>query len=193
MKLITTVFIGVSLSVTSALAQSTHRFHIQGGYLYATSALIRTSNALIGLPEVTPKPGFYVGLTYQHQLSTRLTGALELTYQHKGYVGRSPSFTSTNPYAYLGLTPMLGIKVVRNLRLSAGPQGNVLVNRTASGNERKKVEFGLLGRVSYQLNRVGLSAGYFRGLTAYEKTDFHYLTNQNWQLGLFYQLNRNKY
>jgi hypothetical protein len=201
MKSITTLLIYILVSNTFMLAQSINRLSIQAGYLYSTSTLTRTSTVLIGLPNFDPKRGFYVGLTYDHQLSALLTSGLELTYQQKGYISRIPyvNSESINTYRYLGLTPMVGIRPIDNLRFLIGPQLNLLINKSPSGSKfqrstdtNRKFEFGLVGCVSYQYNRVGLKASYFKGLTAYFKTDYYYLTNQNWQLGLFYQLNKNK-
>jgi hypothetical protein len=167
--------------------------------LYSTSTLTPTTTYAIGLPDFDPKPGFYVGLTYEHQLSTLLTTELEFTYQQKGYIIRVPyvNSESINTYRYLGITPMLGIRLIKNLRFLLGPQVNLLVNKSTRGLETQpltdancRLEVGLVGRVSYQFNRVGLTAGYFKGLKAYYKPDFYHLTNQNWQLGLFYQLNK---
>jgi hypothetical protein len=94
---------------------------------------------------------------------------------------------------------MAGVRLINNLRFLIGPQLNLLVNKSTNGletqpltNASRRLEFGLVGRVSYQYNRVGLTASYFKGLTTYFKTDFYNLTNQNWQLGLYYQLNKNK-
>lgn len=201
MKSITILLISTLISNIPTLSQSINRFSIQTGYLYSTSTLTRTSPVLIGLPNFDPKPGFYVGLTYEHRLSTLLTTELEFTYQQKGYIVRMPYLNSEsiNTYRYLGVTPMIGIRPIRNLRFLIGPQLNLLVNKSTSGLEtqplldtdrNRKLEFGLLGHVSYELNRVGLVVSYFKGLTAYYKPDFYHLTNQNWQLGLFYQLNK---
>jgi hypothetical protein len=199
MKSITILLISTLISNIPALSQSINRFSIQTGYLYSTSTLTPTTTYAIGLPDFDPKPGFYVGLTYEHQLSTLLTTELEFTYQQKGYIIRVPyvNSESINTYRYLGITPMLGIRLIKNLRFLLGPQVNLLVNKSTRGLETKpltdancRLEVGLMGRVSYQFSRVGLTAGYFKGLKAYYKPDFYYLTNQNWQLGLFYQLNK---
>jgi hypothetical protein len=200
MKSITTLLICVLVSNTPTLAQSINRFGIQAGYLYSTSSLTPTTTYAIGLPTINPKPGYYIGLTYEHQLSTLLTGGLELTYQQKGYIGQIPYISeSINTYRYLGLAPMASVRLVKNLHFLIGPQLNLLVNKSTNGletqpltNVSRQLEFGLVGRVKYQYNRVGLTASYFKGLTTYFKTDFYKLTNQNWQLGLYYQLNKNK-
>jgi hypothetical protein len=201
MKSIAILFISVLVGNLPALAQSANRFSIQAGYLYSTSTFTQTTTFAIGLPNFDPKPGFYAGLTYEHQLSTLLTSGLELTYQQKGYISRIPYVNpaSINTYRYLGITPMLGIRLIKNLRILLGPEVNLLVNKSTRGLEtqpltdaNRRLEVGLVGRASYQFNRVGLTAGYFKGLTAYYKPDFYYLTNQNWQLGLFYQLNKNR-
>ena len=203
MKSITILLISTLIGNISALSQSIDRFSIQTGYLYSTSTLTRTSAVLIGLPNFDPKPGFYVGLTYEHQLSILLTTELGFTYQQKGYIARRPFVDqeSINTYRYLGVTPMIGIRPIRNLRFSIGPQLNLLVNKSTSGLEtqplldtdrNRKLEFGLSGRISYELNRVGLVASYFKGLTAYYKPDFYHLTDQSWQLGLSYQLNKKR-
>jgi hypothetical protein len=195
MKFITTLLIYLLVSTTLTLAQSIDRFSLQTGYLYSNSTLTRTNPVLpIGLPNFDPKPGFYIGLTYEHQLSTLLISGLELTYQQKGFIGRTPYISPEliSTYRYLGLTPMIGLMPIWNLRFSIGPQLNLLVNKSMSDKADRKLEFGLLGRVSYQYNRVGLIASHFKGLTAYYKSDIYYLMNQNWQLGVFYQLNKNK-
>lgn len=195
MKPIITLLVYVLVSNAPTLAQSINRLNIQAGYLYSTSTLTPTTYYTIGLPDINSKPSYYIGLTYEHQLSTLLTSGLELTYQQKGYI----ILESINTYRYLGLTPMAGIIPIRNLRFLIGPQLNLLVNKSVNGlknqpliNGSRRLEFGMAGRVSYQHNRVGLTASYFKGLTTYFKTDFYNLTNQNWQLGLFYQLNKNK-
>ncbi|AUD04167.1 outer membrane beta-barrel protein [Spirosoma pollinicola] len=200
MKSIASFLISVWISTMPALAQSINRFSFQAGYLYATSKLTRTSTALFGLPDFDPKPGFYMGLTYEHQISTLITSQLELTYQQKGSINRtsplSPEFINT--YSYLSLTPMVGVKPVKNLHFLIGPQLNLLVNKLTRGSDtqvlfdaNRRLEFGLMGRASYQFNRVGLTASYFKGLTAYYKRDYYYyLMNQNWQVGLAYQLNK---
>lgn len=199
MKSIAILCISVLMGNLGVLAQPANRFSIQAGYLYSTSALTRTSTVLIGLSNFDPKPGFYAGLTYEHQVSTWLTSQVEFRYQQKGYVSRLPFVDQAwaNTYRYLGIAPMIGVKLVKNLRLLIGPQVNVLVNKSVSGLEtqsqtdaNRRFELGLMGRASYQFNRVGLTAGYFNGLTAYSKTDVYYLTNQNWQAGLLYQLTK---
>ena len=200
MKAIIILLICVLVSNTPTLAQPINRLNIQAGHLYSTSTLTPTTYYAIGLPNINPKSGYYIGLTYEHQFSTLLSGGLELTYQQKGYISQIPYISeSINTHRYLGLTPMVGIRPIQNLRFLIGPQLNLLVNKSTNGvdiqllsNGSRRLEFGLAGRVSYQYNRVGLTASYFRGLTTYFKTDFYNLTNQNWQLGLFYQLNENK-
>ena len=200
MKPIITLLICVLVSSTPTLAQSIKKLSIQAGYLYSTSTLTPTTYYAIGLPYINPKPGYYIGLTYERQLSTLLTSRLELTYQHKGYIGENPYISeSINTYRYLGLTPMAGIRPIKNLRFLIGPQLNLLVHKSSNGLETQPLidggrwlEFGLVSRVSYQYSRVGLTASYFKGLTNYFKIDFYNLTNQNWQLGLFYQLNKHK-
>lgn len=200
MKSVTTLLICVLVSSNSILAQSINRFDVQVGYLYSTSTLTPTTTYAIELPNINSKPGYYIGLTYEHQLSTLLTGGLGLTYQQKGYIGQIPYISeSVNAYRYLGIAPMAGVRLIKNFRFLIGPQLNLLVNKSTNGletqpltNVSRRLEFGLVGRVSYQYNRVGLTASYFKGLTTYFKTDFYNLTNQNWQLGLYYQLNKNK-
>lgn len=201
MKPIITLLICVLIGNIPSLAQSINRLSAQAGYLYSTHTLTPTTYLIDGLPDSDFKPGFYVGLTYEHQLSTLLTSGLNLSYQQKGDIGGSAYIKprTINTYHYLGVTPMIGIRPIQNLRFLIGPQLNFLVNKSTSNlrtyrliNVNHTLEFGLLGRISYELNRVGLSASYFKGLTAYYTTDSYYSTNQTWQLGLFYQLNKNK-
>lgn len=202
MKSVTTLLISVLISNTPVLSQSTDRFSIQVGYLHSASTLTWTSSVLIAPPNFDPKPGFYVGLTHEHQLSSLLNSQLELTYQQKGYIGRISYVDqeSINTYRYLGITPMVGVRLIRNFRFLIGPQLNLLVNKSTSGSEtqpllatdrNRRLELGLLGRLSYQFNRVGLTTSYFKGLTAYY-IDSYYLTSQNWQLGLSYQLTKKR-
>ena len=202
MKSIASLLISVLLGATLTLAQSINQFSCQAGYLSATSKPTRTSTALFGLPDFEPKPGFYVGLTYQHHLSTLLTSQLQLTFQQKGYTNPTtpgpghPAFINT--YCYLSLTPMVGVKPSKHLHFSLGPQLNLLVNKLTRGSgvqpefdANRRLEFGLMGHARYQVNRVGLTASYFKGLTAYYKLDhYYYLMNQNWQIGLAYQLSK---
>ena len=199
MKAIATLLVTVFISNAPILAQSISRFSLQAGYLYSVSTLIRTSPVLISLPDVVAKPGFYAGITYDHQNSTGFTTQLELTYQQKGHINpvTYTNPTSTTTYRYVSITPMAGLRLIKNLRFLVGPQLNLLINRSISGLEAlpltradHRLEFGVVARASYQVNRVGLRASYFKGLTAYYQPDFYYLTNQNWQLGLFYQLHK---
>lgn len=199
MKSITILFISALISNLPALSQSVNRFSIQAGYLYSTSTLTQTTTYAIGLPNFEPKPGFYAGIAYEHLVSPLLTSQIELIYQQKGHVRWIPFVdqTSTNTYRYFGITPMVGIRTLKNLRFLIGPQVNWLINKSITGLEtqlmkavNRRFEFGLMGRGSYQFHRVGLSVSYFKGLTAYYKPDFFYLTNQNWQLGLLYQINK---
>lgn len=179
--------------------QSTDRFAVQAGCLQSVSRLRPISPVLIGYPDVVAKPGFYVGFTYEHALSSLITGEFDLSYQQKGHISQLPYITpaSINTYRYIGLTPMIGIRPLANVCFLLGPQINLLLSRSTKGLEtqplfdaNRKVEFGLAGRVQYQFDRVGLSLSYVKGLTAYYKPENYQLTNQNWQVGLYYQLSK---
>lgn len=179
--------------------QSTDRLTVQAGYLQSVSRLQPTSSVLIGYPDIVAKPGFYLGLTYEHALSSLVTIEFDLSYQQKGHISQLPYITpaSINTYRYMGLTPMIGIRPLANACFLLGPQVNLLLSRSTKGLEtqplfdaNRKVEFGLAGRIQYQFNRVGLSLSYINGLTAYYKPDNYQLTNRNWQVSLFYQLNK---
>ncbi len=192
MRFFSILLISALLDNLPVLAQKVNRFNIQAGYLYSTSALTRTSTALIGIPEPEPKPGFYGGLTYEHQVSTFFTGQLELTYQQKGHIDEGfPDEKFNRTYRYLGITPMIGVMPIKNLRFLVGPGLNLLLNGFVNGvAETRLLEFGPMVRSSYQFHRISLTVGYFKGLTAYLKSNHHYLTNQNWQMGLLYQLSK---
>ncbi|MBC3795391.1 outer membrane beta-barrel protein [Spirosoma utsteinense] len=199
MKSIAFLLISMLLGNLSARSQSVSQFSIQAGYLYSTPTFTRTTYYLIGLPDFEPKPGFYAGISYEHSLSPLVTSQIEFTYQQKGHTVKNafPDEKFGNAFRYLSITPMVGITPIKNLRFLIGPQINWLIDRSINGAEtsqsksaNRRFEFGLMGRGSYQFYRVGLSVSYFEGLTAYYKSNFFYLTNQNWQLGLHYQLDK---
>lgn len=189
-KLILTICIFIN---AFAQAQSINRLTAQAVYLYSLTHLTSTTYSLIGLPEVKLKPGFYAGIAYTHQWKNRLIGGFEVGYQNKGFAQRDyiNDRNISITYHYLSITPLIGISPLKGFDVLVGPQLNVLLSKSVRvGDNDKPVEFGLAGKLRYQYHRFGLTAGYFKNLTVFYRSGDYYLINQNWQVGLQYQLNR---
>ncbi|GAB4006678.1 hypothetical protein GCM10028808_09060 [Spirosoma migulaei] len=173
-------------------AQSKNQFNIGAGYSYSNTIVGIENTALIGLTPIKAKPGFYVSLAYEHQLSRLFTTQTELNLQQKGHRYENPIEQQLVPvrYTYIGIRPTIGAKPVKKLSLLIGPKLNWLISKSASWSNSKPIEIGLTGRGRYQFSRVGITGGYFRALTFYDLSGSgtYSLTNQNWQVGLFYQL-----
>ncbi|WP_461108779.1 hypothetical protein [Spirosoma koreense] len=170
-------------------AQSKNHVNLGAGYIHSATIVAIENPLLIGVIPPEPKAGFYVSLAYEHQLSDRWTSQVEMHFQQKGFQTQNlERKTVTIPYNYLGISPTVGFSPINPLTLFIGPELNILLNRS----EGKPAEFGLTGRARYQFNRIGITGGYFRALTMYQLTSSgtYSFTNQNWQIGLSYQLIR---
>lgn len=172
--------------------QSKDRLNVGAGYSYSDAIVGIENTLLIGIAPIKPKSGFYVSLAYEHQLTGLFTTQIELTLQQKGY--RYESFVEQQlvpvRYTYIGINPTIGIKPVKKLSFLIGPEVNLLISESSSLSKSKPIEIGLTSRGRYQFSRVGVTGGYFKALTFYElsRTGTYSFTNQNWQVGLTYQL-----
>ncbi|QDK81535.1 PorT family protein [Spirosoma sp. KCTC 42546] len=173
-------------------AQSKNRFNIGAGYSYSNTIIAIENTLLIGIAPIKPKPGFYVSLAYEHQLSGLFTTQLELNLQQKGHRYESSVEQRLVPvrYTYIGINPTIGVKPVKKLSFLIGPEVNLLISKSTSWSNSKPIEIGLTGRGRYQFSRIGITGGYFRAITFYDltSTGTYSFTNQNWQVGLTYQL-----
>lgn len=174
-------------------AQSKSSFGVSAGYLYSTTR-VNTTSSTLRLEGIDAKGGYYAGLMYRYSFSNRWLGRLDVDYQNKGQVTRNQNgiLVRNNTYGYLGITPTIGINAFKNVFVLVGPEVNVLLGKNTKWDNAQPVEVGVVGKGTYQLNRVLLNVGYFRGLTSYDRTSivlssFDFL-NQNWQIGLTYLL-----
>lgn len=184
----------ILLSCSPLWAQKANLFSVRAGYLESSTIVDITNTLLIGLAPLKTKPGFYVGFAYEHPLSTWFTSQIELNFQQKGHQFRGfpKEADMRSRYNYIGVTPMIGIKLIQKLCFLIGPELNLLISKSATWPDSKHAELGLVGRGRYQINRVGITGGYFRGLTVFDRSPTHTysFTNQNWQVGLVYQVSK---
>ncbi len=188
------LFALTSFSYAPLWAQKANLFNIRAGYLQSNTIVDITNTIKVGIVPLEEKPGFYAGLAYEHLLSALLTSQIEINFQQKGYRSQDIlwGYDTRNNYNYIGITPTVGIRLIKNLSFSVGPEVNLLVSKSTTSLNSKLVELGLVGRGRYQIDRIGITGGYFRGLTFYDRsyTKTYSFRNQNWQLGLFYQLSK---
>ncbi|SOD88909.1 PorT family protein [Spirosoma fluviale] len=184
----------IMFSSSQLRAQKENSFTIRAGYLHSSTHVEIANSLLIGIALVKAKPGFYIGLAYEHLLSTLLTSQIELNFQQKGqrlgnYAGDMPINLN---YNYIGLTPTIGIQPMSNLSFWVGPEVNLLVGKSSSWPHSNSIEVGLVGRVRYQFRRMGITGGYFKGLTVHDRstTKTYAFTNRNWQVGLSYLISK---
>jgi hypothetical protein len=190
--LLLTVLISANRSQLSA--QSKNRFNIGAGYSHSSTIIAQENPLLIGISPIEPKSGFYISIAYEHQLCSLFTSQLELNVQQKGYRYQHLVERRSIPvhYTYIGFNPTIGVKPTKKLSFLIGPEVNLLISKSTNSSKSKPIELGLVGRGRYQFSRVGITGGYFRALTFYDlsHTGTYSFTNQNWHVGLLYQLNR---
>lgn len=181
-------------SCSSLWAQKANLFGTRAGYLQSSTIIDITNPLTIGIGPVETKPGFYVGLAYEHSLSNLLTSQIEINFQQKGqlYQNFPREANQRNTYNYVGITPTIGVRLIKQLTFSIGPEMNILVGKSTIWSKSRLIELGVVGRGRYQFNRVGITGGYFRGLTVYDQspTNTYAFTNQNWHVGLLYLLRK---
>ena len=184
----------LSFGYSSLWGQKANLFNVRAGYLQSSTIVDVTNPLLIGLEPIKTSPGFYIGLAYEQPLSTLFTSQVEMNFQQKGHLHQSFSKEGShrNTYNYIGITPTVGIQLIRKLTFSVGPEMNLLINESTAWSNSRIIELGVVGRGRYQFSRVGITGGYFRGLTVYDQspTDTYAFTNHNWQVGLTYTLNK---
>lgn len=173
----------------------------KGGVNYSfptvTAAVVSSSLATSFLGGVQPRYGYYIGgFMYKDLAPDQLTFRLDATLQMKGigsgYQGKT---VLRARYYYVGLSPLIGVHLHKNLTVYMGMEANVLLAKQNPWGKTYPFEIGTTLHVAYTLGAFSVEAGYFRGFTKLDRfelynqpggpaiNDFY---NQNIQLGLLY-------
>jgi hypothetical protein len=100
-------------------------------------------------------------------------------------------------YYYLGVSPLIGLRLTDRLTIYTGPDVNVQIARGKSWGKGYPLELGINARVAYSFGRFGVEAGYFRGFTRIDRFEagdisggpvINDIYNQHVQTGINYRL-----
>lgn len=164
-----------------------------------TAAVVKPPFFTSHLGGVEPQFGYYLGgFLYKDLARDRLTFRLDATLQMKSaraaYNGNTV-FNAT--YYYLGVSPLIGLRLTDRLTIYTGPDVNVQITRGKSWGKGYPLELGINARVTYSFGRFGVEAGYFRGFTRIDRFEaggisggpvINDIYNQHVQTGINYRL-----
>ncbi|GAB3785788.1 hypothetical protein GCM10028818_48020 [Spirosoma horti] len=151
------------------------------------------------LSGVEPQFGYYLGgYLYKDLTPDRLTFRLDATIQMKSaraaYNGKTVFNAS---YYYLGITPLIGLRLTDRLTIYTGLEGSLQVARGKSWGKGYPLELGVTARLTYDFGRFGAELGYFRGFTRIDRFEIgsipgspatNDIYNQHVLVGLTYRL-----
>lgn len=149
---------------------------------------------------VRPKAGFYLGASYYSDLLTnRLSLRIDATGQMKSTanIDLTGNLVLRSRYFYIGLRPMVGLQLTKQLTVYSGVEANLLTTSQNSFGGAVPLNVGASLRCSYRIRSLGIEIGYYRGFTRYDRlNDFigiggafqHDFYNQTLETGLIYYL-----
>lgn len=148
---------------------------------------------------VEPQFGYYLGgFLYKDLTPNRLTFRLDATIQMKSARAANNGKTVFNAsYYYLGITPLIGLRLTDRLTIYTGPEGSLQVAKGKSWGKGYPFELGVHARLTYDFGRFGAELGYFRGFTRIDRFEIggipggpgtNDIYNQHVQAGLIYRL-----
>ena len=166
-----------------------------------TAAVARPPLITSYLGGVEPQFGYYLGgFLYKDFSRDRLTFRLDATIQMKAARAAYNGNTVFNAaYYYLGITPLIGLRLTDKLTIYTGPDVNLQVSRGKSWGKGYPLELGVNARLTYSFGRFGAEVGYFRGFTRIDRFEagglpggpaINDIYNQHVQAGLNYRLSQ---
>jgi hypothetical protein len=180
----------------NAQRKKDNMFSVNVGYLQSYTEIKRSPGNIIGNSKFYGKSGFYVGLDYETIVLKFFSSKTEFNYQNKGskfdFSWNGNIEKRSKSFHYLGVTQLFRIIAIDKLNIFIGPEINYLLNDSDQNHER--IEFGITSRVIYKFDRFSLSAGYFKGITPFDKMTYNsqylHLINNNMRLGCQYILTK---
>lgn len=163
------------------------------GVNYSITRYSTTPNVQLG--NLEPRAGLYIGSFYYKDLAVNgLVFRADAIFQARqlGGVDKRGLSVRESKYYYVGISPLLGLRLATHLTAFVGPELNVQIGRNDTFGRGQPIEVGAITRVVYAFRKIGVECSYFRGFSPYEqftlfgdKFDFY---NQNWQIGITHTL-----
>jgi hypothetical protein len=166
-----------------------------------TAAVVKSTMFTTFLGGVEPQFGYYLGgYLYKDLTPDRLTFRLDATIQMKSARAADNGKTVFNAsYYYLGITPLIGLRLTDRLTIYTGPEGSLQVAKGKSWGKGYPFELGVNARLTYDFGRFGAELGYFRGFTRIDRFEIggipggpatNDIYNQHVLAGLTYRLSQ---
>ncbi|MEM1136579.1 MAG: porin family protein [Bacteroidota bacterium] len=195
------------LCLMPALVNAQSKFGLKSGINLSDVSLKKSGDSAPNLVETESVIGFHFGGMLQKDLSSRLSLQTELLYNLKGVTTKNNTNTeSKERYHYLSLPVMMGLSIIKPVKVQAGLELSYLLANSISNSpilrildEDRKLDIGFLIGTEISISeKWGLHARYTFGLTpltdlavfdqaSFPEVEYSWF-NQAGQLSLFYRL-----